>query len=301
MKHRVAFPFDWVGPVVFHPTQLLILLFLLPANFAHAQFGAMGGMGGGFGFDGGISVQDQNAVLSPASPTDPISPRTRLAGIAIGEPPAATAMELRLRSHFRFDDRCGTLAKLAAELNRHGIPTFIDIIELEDLAIEPSTSLATSPPRTQRIKDGLRRLLKPLGLAYRSNDDRITIGSDEGHEPLRLYDVTALCPDNDIDSLIDSVTSHVAPDSWEDVGGPATISPILRRGRWLFAVSQTEENHEQVAGLLLAIDKLTHSGNAPPRSRLKRSNLRRSRPQPVRHPTPPPAPPMPAPLPGGFF
>jgi general secretion pathway protein D len=55
----------------------------------------------------------------------------------------------------------------------------------------------------------------------------------------------------DIEDLIESITVTVSPDSWDDVGGPGSISDF----KGLVTVSQTEEIHEQLEKLLNMLHK----------------------------------------------
>jgi general secretion pathway protein D len=52
----------------------------------------------------------------------------------------------------------------------------------------------------------------------------------------------------DFDTLIDLITTVVAPTTWEEVGGPGSIAPF--EPNLSLVVSQTQEVHEQIADLL---------------------------------------------------
>ena len=54
---------------------------------------------------------------------------------------------------------------------------------------------------------------------------------------------------SDYDSLIDLITSTVTPSAWDEVGGPASISPFRR----LLVISHTDEGHREVSKLLKEI------------------------------------------------
>ena len=56
----------------------------------------------------------------------------------------------------------------------------------------------------------------------------------------------------DYDTLIDLVTSTIAPPSWNEVGGPGSIEP----GNLSIVVSQTQEVHDQIADLLEQLRRL---------------------------------------------
>ncbi|PQO29971.1 DUF4974 domain-containing protein [Blastopirellula marina] len=53
-------------------------------------------------------------------------------------------------------------------------------------------------------------------------------------------------PMNDVDTLIEAITTTVSCDSWENLGGPGSITPLDE----CLIISQTEHVHEKVAALL---------------------------------------------------
>lgn len=58
----------------------------------------------------------------------------------------------------------------------------------------------------------------------------------------------------DFDSLIELITSTIAPESWDEVGGPGAVSPY--QGNLSLVISQTQEIHEQIADLLEQLRRL---------------------------------------------
>ncbi len=82
----------------------------------------------------------------------------------------------------------------------------------------------------------------------------------------RLYDVRDLVGYDkssvdggmsaDYDSLIEAITSSIAPASWDSAGGPGSIDPILG----CLIIPQSEENHEQIASLLEGLRKVQRAG-----------------------------------------
>jgi hypothetical protein len=53
--------------------------------------------------------------------------------------------------------------------------------------------------------------------------------------------------------MIDLIQSTVAPDTWDGVGGPGAIRPLVSAGDPLLVVSQTSEIHDEVENLLRRI------------------------------------------------
>ena len=58
----------------------------------------------------------------------------------------------------------------------------------------------------------------------------------------------------DFDSLIDLITTTIAPTSWDTVGGPGSVAPF--ETNLTLVVSQTQEVHEQIADLLQQLRRL---------------------------------------------
>jgi len=58
----------------------------------------------------------------------------------------------------------------------------------------------------------------------------------------------------DFDSLIDLITSTIAPTTWDDVGGPGSIQPFATN--LSLVVSQTQDVHEQIVDLLEQLRRL---------------------------------------------
>jgi general secretion pathway protein D len=58
----------------------------------------------------------------------------------------------------------------------------------------------------------------------------------------------------DFDGLINAIVTTVAPDTWDDIGGPGSIQPFA--ANLSLVVSQTEDVHEQIADLLEQMRRL---------------------------------------------
>ncbi len=58
----------------------------------------------------------------------------------------------------------------------------------------------------------------------------------------------------DFDSLIDLITTTIAPTTWDEVGGPGSIAEF--RTNLSLVISQTQEIHEQIADLLSQLRRL---------------------------------------------
>src|SRR6185436_406116 len=73
-------------------------------------------------------------------------------------------------------------------------------------------------------------------LSAKASDKKEQVGPDGGYE---------------IADLIETITTTVMPDSWDDVGGPGSAADF----KGLVTISQTQEVHEQIESLLNMLHK----------------------------------------------
>jgi hypothetical protein len=145
------------------------------------------------------------------------------------------------------------LAEVCRELSaRLGINVRLDIKRLEQAGVDSDQRItcnyAVAPASMQ-----LERVLEPLELDCVIRDDVLQITTPEEAESRlvqHLYDVRPLTdPDlglADVNGLVDLITETVAEQSWDEVGGPGSISEF----RGLFVVSQFSDVHREIAALL---------------------------------------------------
>ena len=156
-----------------------------------------------------------------------------------------------------------------------GVPIVLEKRTLEEAAISLDT------PVTARISEVsyrslLRRVLKEYKLTWTFRDEVILITTPEDAESMletRLYPVLDLVaiagstPENamreihDYDTLIETITTTVEVDSWDEVGGPGTIAEYPQAGA--LVISQTAEIHEQVEKVLAAIRQVKQVQGIP--------------------------------------
>ena len=137
-----------------------------------------------------------------------------------------------------------------------------DIQALEEEGISPEDEPVTFNARNISYRAALNHLLAQLNLTWVVDEKLVTITSrDRAEETLHvnIYPVWDLvkspfsdkAEDADVDTLIESITTTIAPHSWDDVGGPASISSL----KGMLTVSQTRQLHEEVAQLLESLRK----------------------------------------------
>ncbi len=142
------------------------------------------------------------------------------------------------------------------------IPVVIDVTALEDFGIDTSIPVSQKFNRTP-LRFALARLLYELELTYVIRDEVLVITTPEQSEAqleIGLYPVRDLVdPGNesldlplgarcDFDTLTNLIQSTVAPDTWDAVGGPSSIGPLLPVPT--IVIAQTQDAHEQIIELL---------------------------------------------------
>ena len=135
--------------------------------------------------------------------------------------------------------------------NEHGLVVLLDTKALADMG------LSAAEPISDRLDNApiylLLNRLRSLGIAWYFADDVLHITSPEMAEqrPTTLtYNVSDLLDAGyDLETLVDTISSCIAPDSWEAVGGVGGLNAL---GDVLF-VRQTQALQLQVKGLLDAL------------------------------------------------
>ncbi|HUG67674.1 MAG TPA: hypothetical protein VMM76_07975, partial [Pirellulaceae bacterium] len=145
------------------------------------------------------------------------------------------------------------------------IPIVIDTRALEGFGIDTSTPINAKFKETP-LRFALARVLHELELVYTIRDEVLVITTPEEEEAqllIGLYPVRDLvqiagAPLDDLsgtyadfDSLINVFTSTIAPDTWDEVGGPGAIEPLQRAPT--LVISQTQAIHEQISALLTTL------------------------------------------------
>jgi hypothetical protein len=166
-----------------------------------------------------------------------------------------------------------------------GIDLELDAPALDGAGIDQNTTIDSSV-REVPLRQGLQRFLKELNLAAVIENGAVLITTqDEADAKMRIvvFDVSDVVMDDsgevDFYSLIDAITSTIEPDSWEDVGGQASIQELPKGAQSLLVIRQTDTALAEITGLLAALRQADSAfaggllGNAIGR----RSTLLRSR------------------------
>lgn len=173
-----------------------------------------------------------------------------------------------------------TLKDVVSYLESSGIPTYVDERALEDVGLAADTPVSFRRGSI-RLSDGLYLLLRPLDLIWTIRHGRLVITTPEEEEDQLttcVYDVrnlvelvpvplwnggfeTRTAYQYDFDTLLNLITTTVAPDTWDEMGGAGSVEPYWTRRMRVIVVSQTYEIHQRIEALL---GKLAQHGGVSP-------------------------------------
>ena len=136
----------------------------------------------------------------------------------------------------------------------HGIEIQFDRRALDAVGIS-SDSPITGNFRGISLRSGLRMILDPLDLHFVVHDEVLLITTREGAESRlyhRVYPIGGLigsepeAASRNCFALTDLVTQVIQPESWDDVGGPASVASIPPAIPQSLVVFQTFRGHEEM-------------------------------------------------------
>lgn len=182
-------------------------------------------------------------------------------GVTQGTPVEQEARIWRfLRSHQIFDWRRTTVEQIARDMSQY-VPCWVNVTELDLLAISPDQPISNVPPGS--ILNRLRMALEPLELtiAIRAGSLEITSWDSAEDEPCtRIYDVGPLLlptinPRTQVrglsfNALQRALADNIEPDSWIQYGGTSVIQPLQIPGREFLVISAPSMTQLTIATFL---------------------------------------------------
>lgn len=152
------------------------------------------------------------------------------------------------------------LHEVLAEVERQiRVPIALDIRALEDAGLDADTPVTVECEQVV-ARQVLDWMVRSIDLGWWSNHG-IVVTTREKHDEhmiVRVYPVADFFVASGtfsqgalLDHLIDSITSTVAPETWDIVGGQGSMRLVPAAGA--MAVVQTREVHEEIEHLLYAL------------------------------------------------
>lgn len=182
---------------------------------------------------------------------------------------AAAATNAALSRNADVDFKDATLADLTKFVNeRTGLNVVLDHKALEDAGIAEDSAGLNLQVRGAPLAGIFELGLRQLDLSWHIHKGMILVTTPEEEEQsgldIQVYPVADLVRVrrgvandegelDDFDTLMDLLVTSVAPDSWDEVGGPGSIDCWPNRSA--LVISQTREVHERVGRALEALRK----------------------------------------------
>jgi hypothetical protein len=147
----------------------------------------------------------------------------------------------------------------------HGFNHSIDVAALDALGLDCSLPISHRMNGVC-LRQALDLILAPHDLAYVIREGIVMVTSDEDADEMlttKIYPVRDLLhaqqPHESMDQLIAVITGAIAPDSWEEVGGPASIHPY----QGVLTISQTDRIHAAVDQMLSKLRLAVNASGGP--------------------------------------
>jgi len=234
--------------------SIALLAILLSANLALAQRGqGMGGMGPG-GPNPALVQRWSNTAVAPQQESFTAQTAAQQA--------AEDRILAILKTPFTGNTHNTTLAAVLAGITQSsGLPIQVDAKVLEEASIPLDSAVNRELPPVM-LRSAFDMILKPLDLTWIIEDECLLVTTpDKASNTLitRVYPVLDLVavhnPEHpgqlNFQPLLQLFTDTIAPTTWDEVGGPGSISPSNTSGS--IVASQTREVHEQMALFLVAL------------------------------------------------
>ncbi len=229
-------------------------------------------------FSGGAPAPTDDNPFGPSTPPRPVRPSVDVKVLRGGE----TVIVEELASKVTFDFHEEPLFDLVEFLRlEHRINVVLHRRALDDVG------LGTDTPITIRVSDvslraALELALEDLDLTWTIRDEVLLITTPEEDEQMlltRVYDVAELVTFRDsegviwedYDALIETITRTVEPNTWDEVGGPASVTGANFATAKVLVVAHTYRIQEKIAELLADLHETAHNtpndGKLPLRDR----------------------------------
>lgn len=137
--------------------------------------------------------------------------------------------------------------------DHHDIEIHFDTKALEAAGISVDVPL-TRKLEGISLRSALRLLLSSLEMTFDIRDEVLQLTTKEEAATwliTRTYPIADLLDGKDYDNLVEAITSSVGFNSWDEHGGPGSISEVI--GSKSLVISQTRDVHDKVLTLLRSL------------------------------------------------
>ncbi len=187
------------------------------------------------------------------------------------------------------DEKLSALVELGRQ---YSVPIALDRRAFDDAGIGEDLSFSFTAEGV-RLRSALAHILRDFDLTWMVRDDLLmitTVEEAESYLVTRIYDVRDLVEywrdetgvTADTDSLIEIVTTTIAPTTWDEVGGPGSVGDYQAGTKVALVVSQTLAVHAEIVRLFASLRKLggePSSASAPKQDSRRTSRTVRAAPK----------------------
>jgi hypothetical protein len=137
--------------------------------------------------------------------------------------------------------------------DKHAIEIQLDSKALEDGGMGTDTPV-TCKVSGVSLRSGLRLMLSQIDLAFLIHNEVLLVTTEEVADAelvTRTYPVADLTPGDNYESLIEAITKTVVPPSWDEVGGPGSVTHV--KAAKSLVISQTQDRQDEILQLLRSL------------------------------------------------
>jgi hypothetical protein len=150
--------------------------------------------------------------------------------------------------------------------DKHHIEIVFDSRALKEANLDPSAVLITLNVKGISLRSALHLILDQYNLTWVIRDEVMLVTTQNAAAAMltnRVYDVRDLvggANSEGLDELVETITTTVAPATWNSTGGSGMIHAYSTRGVDALVVAQTDSTQDKIDQLLSDLRKL----KAPP-------------------------------------
>jgi hypothetical protein len=202
---------------------------------------------------------------------------------AFGQPADRAAeqeIESALLQKDTFDLTDFPLNAFIADLReKYGLNLVIDYRAIREKGIDAQSPISLKL-RNVSVRSALELAIRPLGLNWTVYSEAIVVSTPAGIQEMqftKVYDLTDLTSFSDSegktwdepDALVDLITSNIAPETWDGMGGRGTIQLVSAGAAKVLVVTQDYRVQRHVDRLLAELQAAVklHSPPKGPRGR----------------------------------
>lgn len=141
---------------------------------------------------------------------------------------------------------------LALLSEQHNVPIKLHVLGLEEIGLSGDVPVYRMSVSGVTLRSALDTILRELDLRLTIRDEALLITTQQSAETnllTRIYWMDATGISNEFASIMGIIETTMEPDTWEALGGPSTMAPLVLKERAGLTVSATLDVHLQIEAL----------------------------------------------------